>query len=252
MSGMQAAVFIFFGLLVIATIIYAFYMVNKSAKAAKESVRERDELKYLYDQLRKEKLDFEDKINQAQSQERTYKAAYEDWKSKYVLLEEKHLNLKREVDSGSMNSETTVLFQNELREKEILINELKQQIAKLESKPQTQSSSDSKIVSDLKAVLDQHLSIISQIIGDEKMEQYTQKSSPADPLHLIKGIDDKISTTLQSHGVRTFEQISKTPKKDLRKWMIEFDDVDDKLIESWPFQAEAIMNVLAADKAEGV
>ncbi|MBK9107547.1 MAG: hypothetical protein IPM92_03980 [Saprospiraceae bacterium] len=214
----------------------------------KEILRERDELKFLYDQLRKEKLDFEDKIIQAQSQEKTYKAAYEDWKSKYAFLEEKHINLKKEFEGGHLSSNEKESFQTELQQKDQVIAGLQLRLNQLESKEGNTATADSKIVSDLKAVLDQHLSIISQIIGDEKMEQYTQKASPSDPLHLIKGIDDKISNALQSHGVRTFEQISKTPKKDLRKWMIEFDDVDDKLIESWPFQAEAIMNVLASEK----
>lgn len=248
MSGMQIALFVFFGLLVAATVVYALFSVNKNSRALKEIQRERDELKFLYDQLRVEKLEFEDKIAQAQAQEKTYRAAYEDWKSKYAFLEEKHLQLKHECENGSFNNDETKNLQNELLQKNQLISELELRINALEKQERPASGSDAKIVSDLKAVLDQHLSIISQIIGDEKMEQYTQKSQPADPLHLIKGIDDKISHTLQSHGVRTFEQISKTPKKDLRKWMIEFDDIDDKLIESWPFQAEAIMNVLASEK----
>mgnify|MGYP003440082950 CR=1 FL=1 len=75
------------------------------------------------------------------------------------------------------------------------------------------------------------------------MEQYTHKNIPADPLHLIKGIDPETSTKLQSQGIRTFEQIAHTARKDLKKWIFEFDDIDDKLIESWPYQAEAIMNI---------
>jgi len=104
-------------------------------------------------------------------------------------------------------------------------------------------SGDSKIVADLKSILDQHLMIISNIIGDEKMEQYTLKAQPSDPLHLIKGIDEDVASRLISKGIRSFDQIKNTSKKDLRKWMVEFDEIDDKLIESWPYQAEAILNV---------
>jgi len=253
MSGTQVAVYVFFGLLVAATVIYSIWVVQRNAGIMKELTRERDETKFLYDQLRKEKLEFDEKLQQAQSQERTYKAAYEDWKSKYSFLEERHLQLKNEFEKSDANPRYTVELEKSLSEKEQLVQALQVRLTEMEIKPSAhsvQSSSESKIISDLKSVLDQHLAIISQIIGDEKMEQYTQKSPKADPLHLIKGIDENISQKLQSHGVRTFQQMASTPRKDLRKWMIEFEDVDDKLIESWPFQAEAILNVMEREIQE--
>lgn len=249
MSGTQIFIYLFFGLLVAATIFYSLWMTNRSSGQLKEMTRERDEIKFLYDQIRKEKLDFDEKLNQALSQEKTYRAAYEDWKSKYTFLEEKHLQLKKELEQ--MDAIQQPGKSTDLLEKEQLIHALTSRIAELENQPISPSpatTSESKILSDLKSVLDQHLAIIGQIIGDEKMEQYTHKSPPADPLHYIKGIDENISLALQSHGIRTFQQMAITPRKDLRKWMIEFEDVDDKLIESWPLQAEAILNVMESEK----
>lgn len=252
MTGTPLFIYIFFGVLVLATMIIAWISTSKAVRESKSATSEKNDLKLLYDQIRKDKFDLEDKLSQIQGQERTYKVAYEDWKSKYSLLEEKYQLLKKEAQLHS--PEDLILLHNELKllkkENESLtekVKELEFQISSFKSSPVTHStSSDSKIVSELKSVLDQHLAIISNIIGDEKMEQYTQKNLPLDPLHLIKGIDPEISLKLQAQGIRSFEQIIHTTRKDLKKWMIEFDEIDDKLIESWPYQAEAIMNVKAS------
>ncbi len=255
MSGPSLFIFIFFGILVLATFITAWIFTSKANREARTSLQEKNELKILYDQLRKEKFDLDDKLSQLQGQERTYKVAYEDWKSKYGLLEEKYQQLKKDADP--QGHEEALLLKSEIKLLEKENEALTDKIRQLEQAPSANlnaavpsASGDSKIVSELKSVLDQHLAIISNIIGDEKMEQYTHKNIPADPLHLIKGIDPEISSKLQAQGIRTFEQIIHTPKKDLKKWMIEFDEIDDKIIESWPFQAEAILNVRALNEKE--
>jgi seryl-tRNA synthetase len=256
MTGPPLFIFIFFGVLVLATMIAAWIFTSKAIRESKSATHEKNDLKILYDQLRKEKFDLEDKLSQIQGQERTYKVAYEDWKSKYSLLEEKYHELKKDTELHSpeetalLNKEINLLEKvNETLKEEI--NDLNLRISNLSSNPAIVSTnSDSKIVSELKSVLDQHLAIISNIIGDEKMEQYTHKSIPADPLHLIKGIDPEISAKLQSSGIRTFEQIVHTSRRDLKKWMIDFEEIDDKLIESWPYQAEAILNMKAVNNQE--
>ncbi|MBK7812061.1 MAG: hypothetical protein IPI50_12670 [Saprospiraceae bacterium] len=43
-------------------------------------------------------------------------------------------------------------------------------------------------------------------------------------------------------GIRTFHQLSELARKDLKKMMVQFEDIEDKLIESWPMQATAILN----------
>ncbi len=252
MAGLPLYIFIFFGILVLVTIIVAWIFTSKANKEAKSAAHEKNELKILYDQLRKEKFDLDDKLSQIQGQERTYKVAYEDWKSKYSLLEEKYQLLKKDAEAHT--PEELVLLNDELKLIETENHSLNEKIKELESQLNSlksnassspASSGDSKIVSELKSVLDQHLAIISNIIGDEKMEQYTHKNIPADPLHLIKGIDPEISTKLQAQGIRTFEQIAHTSRKDLKKLIFEFDEIDEKLIESWPYQAEAILNMKA-------
>ena len=55
-------------------------------------------------------------------------------------------------------------------------------------------------------------------------------------------IDDEVSKQLQNHGLNTFEQISSLQNKEIRKLMVQFEEIDDKIIESWPMQASAILN----------
>jgi chromosome segregation ATPase len=250
MSGISIMVFVFFGALVVITMVAAWIYSSKASKDAKTAILERNEFKILYDQLRKEKFDLEDRISQIQGQERTYKVAYEDWKSKYALLEDKFQELKRDSELHATEDLSHLKTELQVLEKEnkvlsAKIEDLESQLAQLKSAPVATptASQDSKIVTELKSVLDQHLAIISNIIGDEKMEQYTQKNIPADPLHLIKGIDEDVSEKLQAQGIRTFDQIKNSTRIDVKKWMIEFDDIDEKIIESWPYQAEAIQNI---------
>lgn len=249
MSTTQIVLYCFLGLLVLASLVYSWILASKNSKENAHTRNERDELKIQYDLLRKEKIDFEEKLDQAIAQEKTYKVAYEDWKSKYNLLEEKYFTLKKMADQSDLEpSEKINHLEKEIESKNNLINSLYEQLNASTGKiqmlpPSPANNSDSKIVADLKSVLDQHLAIISQIIGDEKMEQYTAKTSPADPLHLIKGIDENISLSLQKKGIRSFEQLATSSKRDLRKWMIDFEEVDIELIDSWPYQAEAILNL---------
>ena len=55
------------------------------------------------------------------------------------------------------------------------------------------------------------------------------------------GIDEDTSSILKNQGIRTFEQLYELPKKELRKLMIQFEDIDERIIESWPMQAGAII-----------
>lgn len=254
MSTTQIVLYCFFGLLLLASLVYSWILASKNSKENKQIRQERDALKMQFDQLRKEKLDFEEKLDQAKSQELTFKVAYEDWKSKYSLLEEKYFSLRKLSDQPEKHEhlERVQELEFQIESKNKLIDELNDQLRSGSGKSQQPalspaSSGDSKIVADLKSVLDQHLAIISQIIGDEKMEQYTAKTSPADPLHLIKGIDENISQSLQKNGIRSFEQLANSSRRDLRKWMIDFEDVDVKIIDSWPYQAEAILNLKSSE-----
>ncbi|MBK7359088.1 MAG: hypothetical protein IPI45_06735 [Saprospiraceae bacterium] len=251
MSIAPVFLYVFFGILVICSLVALWIVASKFRLEARDAIRDKNELRLIYDQLRKEKFDLDEKILQTLEQERTYKVAYEDWKSKYVILEEKYLEVKRKLEDPSLitdfeqSNQALKQSQNLNQELELKVFELEQQLLRLKTnqKLSESESGDSKIVADLKSILDQHLMIISNIIGDEKMEQYTQKAQPSDPLHLIKGIDEDVESRLISKGIRSFDQIKNTSKKDLRKWMVEFDEIDDKLIESWPYQAEAILNV---------
>ena len=251
MSISPAVLYVFFGILVISSLIIMWMIASRYRAEARDAIRDKNDLRVLYDQLRKDKFDLEEKILNTQEQERTYKVAYEDWKSKYSILEEKYLESKRKQEEslqqtdGEQSNQLLFLSQKLNQELELKVSELEEQIQQIKSnqKVSESQSGNSKIVSDLKSILDQHLMIISNIIGDEKMELYTMKAQPSDPLHLIKGIDANVETRLISKGIRSFDQIKNTSKKDLKKWMVEFDEIDDKLIESWPFQAEAILNV---------
>ncbi|MBV6472979.1 MAG: hypothetical protein JPMHGGIA_01250 [Saprospiraceae bacterium] len=238
------------GVLLAAGLGYCAWRRSRLLQRWQQQERERDALKSQYDQLRKENFDLSQRLEQSQSQEKTYRAAYEDWKSRYALLEERHVQLKRETEERDVNDTAHVRESLKEHSKDAELERLRLRVTDLEGqlnqRPVTPSP-ESKIVADLKSVLDQHLAIISKIIGDEKMEQYTQ-GLPSDPIHLIKGMDERVCTTLRESGYRTFEQIANAPRKELRKWMTLFEDIDDKLIASWPYQAEAIINAFEMEK----
>ena len=55
-----------------------------------------------------------------------------------------------------------------------------------------------------------------------------------------------------SSGIRSFEQIAEISQKEMRNWFVLFEDVDQNLIESWPLQAQAILQTKNKDKTEQV
>ncbi|MCC6753119.1 MAG: hypothetical protein IT266_03935 [Saprospiraceae bacterium] len=239
------------GAALVSGMAYCAWRRSQLLQRWEQQERERDALKSQYDLLRKDNFDLNQRLEQSVSQEKTYRAAYEDWKSRYALLEERHIQLKKDAEERDARESIPIgeLLRGPSRDAEL--ERLRERVADLEGQLNHRPApapSESKIVADLKSVLDQHLAIISKIIGDEKMEQYTQ-GLPSDPIHLIKGMDEQVCATLRESGYRTFEQIANVPRKELRKWMTVFEDVDDKLIASWPYQAEAIINALDMEKA---
>lgn len=61
---------------------------------------------------------------------------------------------------------------------------------------------------------------------------------------LIDGINEEIFAEFKELGVNTFVQIAEASRKDLKKWMFHFEEIDERIIESWPYQAKAILNYL--------
>lgn len=224
-----------FAFLLITTIIVFVGMYRNLKKRVASYDLENNQLRISYDQIRKEKLSLDDQLHQATNQERTYKVAFEDWKSKYDLMELKYNNLKREYESKSITINDELKSVNGLEDSKELTS------SKTNSNTTIPLQELNKITDDLRTVLNQHLEILDKIInqdGDLKLNEVPVKS---DPLHWIMGIDEDTSNILKNQGIRTFEQVYELPKKDLRKLMVQFDDIDDRIIESWPMQAGAIL-----------
>ncbi len=189
--------------------------------------REKENIRFSYDQIRKEKMDLEDQNQQLQNQEKTYKVAYEDWKSKYDLLEIKFNSLKKDLESKSQTSNSEIS---------------KIVLSAKNSESNSSNTELSQITLELKKVLDQHLEILSQFISsDKKTETEESVESKQDPLHWIMGIDEDTSKILKNQGISSFEQLYDLSKNDVKKLMIQFDHIDDRIIESWPLQAGALI-----------
>ncbi|HQX44500.1 MAG TPA: hypothetical protein PK209_08095, partial [Saprospiraceae bacterium] len=156
-------------------------------------------------------------------------------KAKYEMLENRFILLKKEIESKPNYVESQVVPEIKATVKPFQ-TELNKEVNA------TETISDKSIIKELKLILDQHLEIINNLIGDEKFESIHKKAKPSDPLHWIMGIDDEVSKQLQNQGINTFEQISSLQNKEIRKLMVQFEEIDDKIIESWPMQASAILN----------
>lgn len=95
--------------------------------------------------------------------------------------------------------------------------------------------------------------ILQQVIGEETFTKLTLSHvAPTDPLVWIVGIDENVKEKLVSSGIRSFEQIAEISQKEMRNWFVLFEDVDQNLIESWPLQAQAILQTKNKDKTEQV
>ncbi|HRG33398.1 MAG: hypothetical protein JNK69_06495 [Saprospiraceae bacterium] len=235
MGSTYIFLFSIFAILAIASILTLFYNLKRQKELTNSILSEKDQIKIAFDLCRKEKMDADDKLNLIQAQEKTYKVAYEDWKAKYEMLENRFILLKKELEAKplpvapqifSEPKSTTDIPQSDVHHEFI----------------EKDAPSETSIVQELQLILDQHLEIISSLIGDEKMEAINKKIKPADPLHWIMGIDEDVSKRLQNQGIKTFTQISSLPKKEIRKLMDQFEEIEEKVIESWPLQASAILN----------
>ena len=88
-----------FAFLLIATVVTFISMYRNLRRRFDSLELEKESLRNSYDQIRKEKLNNDDQFQQALNQERIYKVAFEDWKSKYDLLELKYNTLKKDYES---------------------------------------------------------------------------------------------------------------------------------------------------------
>ncbi|MEP7195713.1 MAG: hypothetical protein ABI851_04290 [Saprospiraceae bacterium] len=229
-----------FAFLIIATIIVFVSIYNKLSKQLSKEEREKESLRISYDQLRKEKIELDDQIQLSLNQEKTYKVAYEDWKSKYDLLESKFNVLRKEIENKTYPTGNQT---NLKTEEEVIEVKSKALDSNQESKTNSNNNQNeiSLLTSDLRNILNQHLQILSKVINSESGIQLMDLGVKSDPLHWIMGIDEDISSILKNQGIRTFEQLHELPKKELRKLMLQFEDIDERLIESWPMQAGAII-----------
>jgi hypothetical protein len=235
MNNITLIISSFAGMLAVAGIVTLYWNMRILKSQVEELKSERNQIRNNYDQLRKEKIESDEKLTQIQSQERTYKVAYEDWKSKYESLEIRYQALKRDLDSKS--TQAVHLNTEVVADKKPQSNNL--------GKEQPLHS-ESQILSELKLILDQHLELLKNFMNEGSAASGVSKAEHSDPLHWIMGIDEDTSVVLKNLGIRTFRQLAELPKKEIRKMMLQFEDIEDKVIESWPLQANAILNTQAA------
>ncbi|MBK7224425.1 MAG: hypothetical protein WBB17_01615 [Saprospiraceae bacterium] len=252
MIGLTVFMYVFFAILAIGTIAVCLNLSYKRKEENRLLTQEKEILKSQYDQSRKEKIDIEEKANNALAQERTFKVAYEDWKSKYENLESKYIQTRKEMDQHLANQQISIKsIENEkaskpqeVEQKVVIVPQVNVE-EKLSSKMNDNNVESSFVLQELKQILNQHVQIISGIIADEKSAQKTSQAPiPSDPLTLIDGINEEIFAEFKELGVNTFVQIAEASRKDLKKWMFHFEEIDERIIESWPYQAKAILNYL--------
>jgi len=108
MAGLTVFMYVFFAILAIWTIAVCLNLSYKRKEENRLLTQEKEILKSQYDQSRKEKIDIEEKANNALAQERTFKVAYEDWKSKYENLESKYIQTRKEMDQHLANQQISI------------------------------------------------------------------------------------------------------------------------------------------------
>ena len=231
MIGLTVFMYVFFAILAIGTIAVCLNLSYKRKEENRLLTQEKEILKSQYDQSRK---------------------AYEDWKSKYENLESKYIQTRKEMDQHLANQQISIKsIENEkaskpqeVEQKVVIVPQVNVE-EKLSSKMNDNNVESSFVLQELKQILNQHVQIISGIIADEKSAQKTSQAPiPSDPLTLIDGINEEIFAEFKELGVNTFVQIAEASRKDLKKWMFHFEEIDERIIESWPYQAKAILNYL--------
>ena len=248
MTGLTIFMLVFFAILAIGTIAVCLNLNYKRKDEIRQLVTDKETVKIQYDQARKEKIDLEEKANNAIAQERTFKVAYEDWKSKYELLESKYIQLRKDIEQINANTSTSKFVTNEAasikEEDKISIKEpsfITQSLA-LKNEVSQSNQENSAVIQELKQILNQHMQIISGMINDEKsVQKLFEPPIHIDPLMLIDGINEEIFAELKEIGIHTFSQIAEATRKDIKKWIFHFEEIDENIIESWPFQAKAIL-----------
>lgn len=225
-----------FAFLLVVTVISFFSIYTNLKKQNGFLEREQQSLRLTYDQIRLEKLQIEERYEQANNLERTYKVAFEDWKSKYDLLEIKYNALKKDLEQQRIaESKSTepvaAIVNNSSSESDRPRNS---------TANEDELSEFRQLSNDIRNILNQHLEILSKMVHDGEL---SPSSSPpkSDPLHLIMGIDEDVSVVLQNQGIRTFDQLVDLPRKEVKKLVAQFDEIDERIVESWPLQAGAII-----------
>jgi predicted flap endonuclease-1-like 5' DNA nuclease len=245
MTGLTIFMLVFFAILAIGTIAVCLNLNYKRKDEIRQLLTDKETVKIQYDQARKEKIDLEEKANNAIAQERTFKVAYEDWKSKYEILESKYIQIRKEIEQINANNATSKLIANEatpvkLEEK---TSTLESTFAQKNEVLPYSNQENTSVIQELKQILNQHMQIISGMINDEKsVQKLFEPPIQIDPLMLIDGINEEIFAELKEIGVHTFSQIAEATRKDIKKWIFHFEEIDENIIESWPFQAKAIIN----------
>ena len=246
---------VLFIILVLITGLITYFYIRKKSNELSSAIAEKNLLKTQFDQIRLDKLGLDEHIQNLVIQEKTYKVAYEDWKAKYEWLDLRYQQLKHDLESKPIKANELV-NQFELpsisptsNEKIITSNSKLSDISNQQPESLTQVKTNlpgelygKEILNELKSILDQHLQIIGGVIGDEKLGSIQQKNQSFNPLYYIEGIDHSIALQLNDQGIQTLEQLANISKSILKKWHFQFEELDETIINSWPFQATAILN----------
>ncbi len=246
---------VLFIILVLITGFITYFYIRKKSNELSSAIAEKNLLKTQFDQIRLDKLGLDEHIQNLVIQEKTYKVAYEDWKAKYEWLDLRYQQLKHDLESKPIKANELVnLFElpsisPTSNEKIITSNSKLSDISNQQPESLTQVKTNlpgelygKEILNELKSILDQHLQIIGSVIGDEKLGTIQQKNQSFNPLYYIEGIDHSRALLLNDQGIQTLEQLANISKSILKKWHFQFEELDETIINSWPFQASAILN----------
>lgn len=246
---------VLFIILVLITGLITYFYISRKSNELNNAIAEKNLLKTQFDQIRLDKLGLDEHIQNLVIQEKTYKVAYEDWKAKYEWLDLRYQQLKHDLESKPIKANELV-NQFELpsisptsNEKIITSNSKLSDISNQQPENLTQVKTSlpgelygKEILNELKSILDQHLQIIGSVIGDEKLGTIQKKNQSFNPLYYIEGIDHSRALLLNDQGIQTLEQLATISKSILKKWHFQFEELDETIINSWPFQATAILN----------
>lgn len=246
---------VLFIILVLITGLITYFYIRKKSNELSNTIAEKNLIKTQFDQIRLDKLALDEHIQNLVIQEKTYKVAYEDWKAKYEWLDLRYQQLKHDQESKPIKADKLAdpleLPYNSPNSKEKIItsNSKLSDIDKHQPESITQVKTilpsepyGKEILNELKSILDQHLQIIGSVIADEKLGTIHKKNESFNPLYNIEGIDHSRAILLNDQGIQTLEQLANISKSILKKWHFQFEELDETIINSWPFQATAILN----------